>query len=158
MFVMVFKYFLDIFANVSDACFKCFIYLLLYVATVASGYCICLQWFLNVLGVFASVSNACFNYFICLLLYVATVTSVCFKSRSDVIHRMRVGSSRWREQHSRRRRRCLGRHGPIADALPRKLDALCARLLPLHGGVRTQSPYSHIILSQGHHSFLCEND
>jgi hypothetical protein len=37
MFVMVFKYFLDVFVSVSDACFKCFICLLLYVTTVVSG-------------------------------------------------------------------------------------------------------------------------
>ena len=37
MFAMVFKCFSDVFASVSDACFKCFIYLLLYVVTVASG-------------------------------------------------------------------------------------------------------------------------
>ena len=36
MFAMVFKYFSDVFASVSDSCFKCFICLLLYVATVAS--------------------------------------------------------------------------------------------------------------------------
>ena len=74
-----FQVFSDVFASVSNARFKYFIYLLLYVATVASGYCICLQWFLNVLGVFASVSDACFKCFICLLLYVATATSRCFK-------------------------------------------------------------------------------
>jgi hypothetical protein len=33
-FAMIFNCFLDIFASVSDACFKCFIYLF-YVATVA---------------------------------------------------------------------------------------------------------------------------
>jgi hypothetical protein len=32
-----FKCFLGVFTSVSDTCFKCFIYLLLYVATVASG-------------------------------------------------------------------------------------------------------------------------
>jgi hypothetical protein len=37
MFAMVFKCFSGVFASVSDACFKCFIYLLLYVATVVSG-------------------------------------------------------------------------------------------------------------------------
>jgi hypothetical protein len=37
MCAMVFKYFLDVFASVSDACFKCFNCLLLYVAIVASG-------------------------------------------------------------------------------------------------------------------------
>jgi hypothetical protein len=36
MFAMIFKYFSGIFASVSDIYFKCFIYLLLYVATVAS--------------------------------------------------------------------------------------------------------------------------
>jgi hypothetical protein len=35
IFAMVFKCFLGIFASVSDACLKCFIYLLLYVATIA---------------------------------------------------------------------------------------------------------------------------
>ena len=38
MFAMVFKYFSDVFVSGLDVCFKCFIYLLLYVATVASGY------------------------------------------------------------------------------------------------------------------------
>jgi hypothetical protein len=38
MFAVVFKCFSGVFASVSDACFKCLIYLLLYVATVASGY------------------------------------------------------------------------------------------------------------------------
>ena len=35
---MVFKCFSDVFVSGLDVCFKCFIYLLLYVATVASGY------------------------------------------------------------------------------------------------------------------------
>jgi hypothetical protein len=35
MFAMVFKCFLVIFVNVLDGCFKCFIFLPLYVATVA---------------------------------------------------------------------------------------------------------------------------
>jgi hypothetical protein len=35
MFAIVFKVFLGIFAGISDACFKCFICLLLYVATAA---------------------------------------------------------------------------------------------------------------------------
>jgi len=37
MFAMVFKIFLGIFASVSNACFKCFICLLLYAATDTSG-------------------------------------------------------------------------------------------------------------------------
>jgi hypothetical protein len=37
MFAMIFKCFFDVFASVSDAYFKCFIYLLLYVGTVAFG-------------------------------------------------------------------------------------------------------------------------
>jgi hypothetical protein len=37
MFYMVFKWFSDVFASVSDACFKCFIYIQTYVAGVASG-------------------------------------------------------------------------------------------------------------------------
>jgi hypothetical protein len=37
MFAMVFKCFSSIFTSISDTCFKCFICLLLYVATVASG-------------------------------------------------------------------------------------------------------------------------
>jgi hypothetical protein len=37
MFVMVFKCFSGIFASVLDACFKCFISLLLYVAAVVFG-------------------------------------------------------------------------------------------------------------------------
>jgi len=37
MFAMVFKCFSGVFASVSNACFKCFICLPLYVATVASG-------------------------------------------------------------------------------------------------------------------------
>jgi len=44
-------------------------------------------------GVFASVSDACFKCFIYFLLYVATVVSVCFKSRSDVAHVIRMGST-----------------------------------------------------------------
>jgi hypothetical protein len=40
MFAMVFKCF---FASVSEACFKCFIYLLLYVVSVASG-CFKSRW------------------------------------------------------------------------------------------------------------------
>ena len=37
-----FQVVLGVFANVSDACFICFIYLYLYVATVVSECCICL--------------------------------------------------------------------------------------------------------------------
>jgi hypothetical protein len=37
MFAMVFKCFSVVFANISEACLKCFICLLLYVASVASG-------------------------------------------------------------------------------------------------------------------------
>jgi hypothetical protein len=37
-FVMVFKCFLGVFASVLDVCFKCFIYLLLYVVTIAYEY------------------------------------------------------------------------------------------------------------------------
>jgi hypothetical protein len=45
MFAMIFKCFSDVFANVSEACFKCFICLLLYVTIVVS---VC---FKNKLGV-----------------------------------------------------------------------------------------------------------
>ena len=38
MFAMVFNCFSGVFASVSDACFKCFICLLLYATTVASGH------------------------------------------------------------------------------------------------------------------------
>jgi hypothetical protein len=37
MFTIVFKYFLGVFAIVSNTCFKCFIWLLLYIAIVVSG-------------------------------------------------------------------------------------------------------------------------
>jgi hypothetical protein len=38
MFAMVFKCFLGVFTSVSNACFKCYICLLLYVTTFASGF------------------------------------------------------------------------------------------------------------------------
>jgi hypothetical protein len=38
MFYMVFKCFSGVFVSVSDACFKCFIFLQKYVASIASGY------------------------------------------------------------------------------------------------------------------------
>jgi hypothetical protein len=41
-----------------------------------------------------NVSDACFECFIYLFLYVVSVASECFKSRSDVAHRMRIGSGR----------------------------------------------------------------
>jgi hypothetical protein len=88
MFAMVFKCFSDVFTSVSDACFKCSICRLLYVATATS-----------------ECFDVCFKCFICLLLYVAIVTSGCFKSRSGVTHGMSVRSGR-------RRGRCSGRRGP----------------------------------------------
>jgi hypothetical protein len=131
--------------------YECFIWMLHMFAMVFKCFSV----------VFASVSGACFKCFICLLLYVATVTSECFKSRSDVAHRMRVGSGWRRGRHSGRRGRRPGWHGPTVGALPR--DMLCARLLHLHNSVQTNvralaRPYSHIILSQGHYSVFCEND
>jgi hypothetical protein len=106
-------------------------------ASVSSGRCIYLQWFLNVFQEFLQVfQTLVLSVFICLLLYVATVASRCFKNRSGVARRMRVGSGR-------RRRRCLGQRGrrprqrgPTADALPCNPDALYARLHPLCGSVR----------------------
>jgi hypothetical protein len=51
----------------------------IYVASVLSGCCVCLRWFL-------SVSFACFKCFICLQTYVASIASECFKSRLSVAH------------------------------------------------------------------------
>jgi hypothetical protein len=42
-------------------------------------------------GGFASIAYVCFKCFICLF-YVTAVASRCFKSRSDVAHKMRVGN------------------------------------------------------------------
>jgi hypothetical protein len=72
-------------------CFICFTHMLkvfyLDIAYVCNGF----QVFLCV---FSSVLDVCFKYFICLLLYVASVVSRCFKSRSGIVHRIRVGSER----------------------------------------------------------------
>jgi hypothetical protein len=38
MFAMIFKCFQELFSSISEGCFKCFICLLLYVASVASQY------------------------------------------------------------------------------------------------------------------------
>jgi hypothetical protein len=105
MFVVVFKCFSGVFASVSDACFKCLIYLLLYVVTVASGY---------------------------------------FKSRSGVAHGIRVGSGRRRGRRSGQRGRRPGGAGHIEGALSHEPDALCARLLPLRGSVRTLTPRTDV--------------
>jgi hypothetical protein len=51
------------------------------------------------LGVFVSISEVCFKCFICLQTHVASVTFRCFKSRSNVVHGMRVRS---RRRHGRR--------------------------------------------------------
>ena len=66
-FAMTFQVFLGVFASVSNACFKCFICLLLYVASVASGCfksrsgcCSCCN------GV-PIVCSKCFIYFRCML-------------------------------------------------------------------------------------------
>jgi hypothetical protein len=87
-------------------------------ASVSSVCCICLQWFSNVFQTFSQVFHTfvlkCFIY---LRLYVATVASRCFKSRTGVTHGMHAGSSQ-------RRRRCSGRRGTIAGALPREPDVL----------------------------------
>ena len=74
--------------------------------------------------VFASVSDACFKSFIYLLLYVATVASGCFKNKSGVAHRMRVGSG-WRCERRPRRR------GSTSGVLARELDSLGAHSLPV---------------------------
>jgi hypothetical protein len=50
----------------------------IYVASVLSGYCICLHWFSSVFRCFLSVSEASVFLF-----YVASVVSGCFKSRLD---------------------------------------------------------------------------
>jgi hypothetical protein len=99
-------FYLDV-ASICSIVFRCFIRMFV---SVSSGFYICLQWFSNVSqaflqvfemftmvfkcfsSVFASVSDVCFKCFICLFFYVATITSGCFKSRSDVTHRMHVGS------------------------------------------------------------------
>jgi hypothetical protein len=105
MFALVFKCFSGVFVSVSDACFKCLIYLLLYVATVASG---------------------------------------CFKSRSGVTHGIRVESGRRRGWRSGQRGRCPGGAGHTAGALSHEPNALCARLLPLRGSVRTLTPRTDV--------------
>jgi hypothetical protein len=61
MFSMVFKCFLGIFSSVSYACFKCFICLHLYVATVASG---CFKSRSGVAYI-AMAIQTCFKCFIC---------------------------------------------------------------------------------------------
>jgi hypothetical protein len=88
------RYHLDVvYTCMLHAYVKCFQVFHTSVASVVSGRCICLQWFSIVFRVFfASVLDTCFKCFICLLLYVAIIVSGCFKSRSSVAHRMRVGS------------------------------------------------------------------
>jgi hypothetical protein len=103
--------------HVVSICFKCFICIFV---SVSSECCICLQLFSNV---FASVSYACFKCFICLLLYVVTIVSGCFKNRSGVVHRMRVGSG------GRSGRRGWGGAGPLlvhSLASPTRYTLVCS--------------------------------
>ena len=91
-----------------------------YVASVLSGCCVCLQWFLSVLGIFASVSDACFKCFIYLQTYIASVLSRCFKTRLSVAHvaMWSVCCRCWRGAMGRpRRRRHLLGSGWGADAI-----------------------------------------
>jgi hypothetical protein len=86
---------------------RCFIRIL---ASVTSGYCICLQWFLNVFRVFSQVFHTCLFFSLRCNCYIW-----CFKSRSGVAHEIPVGSGRQRVT--------------TAGALPHEPDALGAHSL-----------------------------
>jgi hypothetical protein len=111
--------------NVSSVFFRrmlqvCFIWMLhmfhIYVASVLSRCCICLQWFSSLFSrVFAGVSDICFKCFICLFFYIASIASKYVKSKSDVAHGTRVESERGASSPrvGTRCRRCSGGAGPV---------------------------------------------
>jgi hypothetical protein len=78
--------------------FRCFIHML---ASVLSGCCIYLHWFLNVFQAFSQVFQTFVSSVSSIFFYMLQLVSECFKSRLDVAHRMRMGNGR---RH--RRRRC----------------------------------------------------
>jgi hypothetical protein len=53
----------------------------IYVVSVLSGCCICLQWFFKSFKCFASVSNACCKYFSCFVRMLQVCLSECFKNK-----------------------------------------------------------------------------
>jgi hypothetical protein len=65
----------------------------IYVASVLSRYCVCLQWFSSVFHIFLQVFQSMFQVFQLSSTYVASIMSGCLKSRSGVAHLvMRVRS------------------------------------------------------------------
>jgi hypothetical protein len=53
----------------------------IYVVSVLSGCCICLQWFFKSFKCFASVSNVCCKYFSCFVRMLQVCLSECFKNK-----------------------------------------------------------------------------
>jgi hypothetical protein len=72
-------------------------------ASVSSRCRICLQWVSSVFRHFRKCFKHLYQVFYLSSLYITTVASRCFKSRSRVAHRVRVGSSRRRGRHLQRR-------------------------------------------------------
>jgi hypothetical protein len=66
--------------------FGCCIRFHIYVASVLSRYCICLQWFSSVFHIFLQVFQSMFQVFQLSSTYVASVMSGCLKSRSGVAY------------------------------------------------------------------------
>jgi hypothetical protein len=64
----------------------CCIHFHIYVASVLSRYCVCLQWFSSVFHIFLQVFQSMFQVFQLSSTYVASVMSGCRKSRSGVAH------------------------------------------------------------------------
>jgi hypothetical protein len=96
----------------SDVCCKCVYLDVAYVSQI------CYKCFIWMLRMFAMVFK-CFKVFLQVFqMHVSSVISGCFKNRSDVAHRMCVGSGRGRERYPcrrakrRHRRAMFGQRGP----------------------------------------------
>jgi hypothetical protein len=85
---------------VSHICCKCFIWMLCMFAMVFNGFCKCFRRMVQVFDLS--------------FLYITTITSGCFKSRSGIVHGMRVGNGRGRERSPRSRaaQATFWQHGP----------------------------------------------